>query len=131
MKVPGFATLGMPVNPGEMTNPQGDLSPYGATLPASNGTPETDGTDHVFGDVKTRYMPLIRVSNLITTRSDSFTVYAQVQAWQGVGTNYPNLVAQRRAAALLDRSQVRPIHDSTTGLATGVTPMGVTQVPNN
>ena len=50
---------------------------------------------------------MTKVSNLITTRSDSFTVYIQLQGWRGVGgTNPPQLVVQRRAAFIQDRSQL-------------------------
>jgi len=45
-----------------------------------------------------------RVSNLLTTRSDSFTAYVVVQGWRNVGTPWPELVVQRRAALVLDRS---------------------------
>ena len=76
--------------------------------PSAN--PETDPTDHVYGDVKTRFLLLQRISNLVTVRSDSFTIYVQVQGWQNAGTKSPNLVAQRRTGVLVDRSQVKPVH---------------------
>jgi hypothetical protein len=49
---------------------------------------------------------LTRISNLITTRSDSFTVYIVVQGWRNAGTATPELVVQRRAAMIIDRSNV-------------------------
>jgi hypothetical protein len=61
-----------------------------------------------------------RISNLITTRSDSFTVYIVIQGWRNAGapvTSDPNppvtgdpkapqLVVERRAAFIIDRSNV-------------------------
>jgi hypothetical protein len=51
-------------------------------------------------------MLLNRISNLITTRSDSFTVYIVVQGWRIDPKNAqaPELVVQRRAAFIADRS---------------------------
>jgi hypothetical protein len=91
---------------------------------------ETDSTDHVFGDVKCRFLGLTRISNLVTTRSDSFTEYAQVQAWQNVSTQTPTLIAAKRAASLLDRSEVKPVR-SPTGNAITFTPMRATNLPND
>ena len=51
---------------------------------------------------------LSRIANNITTRSDTFTVYVQLQGWQNVGTSSPKLVAQRRTAFVVDRSGVGP-----------------------
>jgi hypothetical protein len=146
LKVPTFQTFvnkfwvtsGGAGTPGGLTNQFGDLSPFFAVWNAANvakNAPaypnnETDSIDHVYGDVKTRFLGLMRISNLITTRSDSFTVYAQVQGWQNIGTTVPGLVATRRAAAFLDRSQVVPLWNATTSTATP-TPMGVINVPND
>ncbi len=138
MKVPGFTTLfnkywvSLPAGtPGEVTNRYGDLSPFAPTLTPVAGIPEADPTDHVYGDVKTRFLGLSRISNLITTRSDSFTVYVQVQGWQNVGTSLPILIATRRAAAFLDRSQVVPTRNAYTPTVVDTTPMGVINVPND
>ena len=49
---------------------------------------------------------LIRLSNLLTTRSDTFTTYVLVQGWKNAGTEYPQLVAEKRAAFMTDRSKV-------------------------
>ena len=46
-----------------------------------------------------------RVSNLLTTRSDSFIVYTLLQQWQDFGTNQPVLLSESRSAAVVDRSQ--------------------------
>jgi hypothetical protein len=45
-----------------------------------------------------------RISNLVTLRSDYFTAYVVVQGWRNVGTPYPELVIEKRLAALIDRS---------------------------
>ena len=83
----------------------GDFSPY-------NPNATTANPDTVRHDFEEQYLLLNRVSNLITTRSDSFTVYLVVQGWQDVGSATPRLVAQRRVAFIQDRSSVRP--DNTT-----------------
>jgi len=49
-----------------------------------------------------------RISNLVTTRSDSYTVYLVVQGWRGVGSASPELVVQHRRAFVADRSSVGP-----------------------
>ena len=64
----------MTADPG---NADGDLSPYNA----NGGT-----TDQVVGDFESQFLALTRISNLITTRSDSFTAYVVVQGWRGAGT---------------------------------------------
>jgi hypothetical protein len=113
-KVPGFATAGTgtgkiaadpnslaTIDPGRA---QGDLS-------GGLGT----ATDGVIGDFEARYLVLNRISNLITTRSDSYTVYLLVQGWRGVGSANPELVVQRRRAFIADRSGVTPqVRDVTT-----------------
>ena len=47
-----------------------------------------------------------RISNLVTTRSDSYTCYVLVQGWRNVGSASPELVTQRRAAFIADRSLI-------------------------
>jgi hypothetical protein len=51
---------------------------------------------------------LNRVSNLVTTRSDMFTVYLLLEGWENAGTEKAALRVSRRAAFFLDRSQVTP-----------------------
>jgi len=71
---------------------------------------QTDPTDSVhlpdglISDFSQREAQVMRLSNLITTRSDSFTVYLQIQGWRGAGTPTAQLVVQRRAAFIMDRS---------------------------
>lgn len=86
----------------EVTRPnasQGDLSPR-------------DGDDFVAGGFESKYNPLIRVSNMITVRSDSYTAYVVVQGWRDAGTDNPELVVQRRAAAIIDRTTLKPVPSS-------------------
>jgi hypothetical protein len=81
----------------------GDFSPYNHT-----GNPK-DGVADPY-DFEQHYLFLNRISNLITTRSDSFTAYVVVQGWRNANTDRAEMVVQRRAALLIDRSAVR--HDS-------------------
>jgi hypothetical protein len=75
---------------------RGDLS----TLSA-----DADG-DRVGYDFEKKYLNLTRVSNLLTTRSDAYTVYLQVQGWRDAGTVNAKLVVQRRLAFIVDRSRL-------------------------
>jgi DNA uptake protein ComE-like DNA-binding protein len=98
--VPGFRTSfgqyngNFVVSGPHGNNIDGDLSPNSATL----------GADQVYGDFENQNLALNRISNLITTRSDSFTAYVIVQGWRNAGTQTPQLVVQRRAAFIIDRS---------------------------
>ena len=81
----------------------GDLAYYGGT---NTATPMVD--------FKYRYLNLTRLSNLITTRSDTFTVYGVVEGWQNAGmglantTNPPTLVVTRRFAFIVDANGLTP-----------------------
>lgn len=77
-------------NPGVF---QGDFSPMSLA------------GDLVRQDFKEKYLALNRISNLVTLKSDSFTVYLQVQGWREAGTAAAKLVAQKRLAFIVDRSQ--------------------------
>ncbi|HYO10569.1 MAG TPA: hypothetical protein VER17_16495 [Tepidisphaeraceae bacterium] len=79
----------------------GDFTPQNASLVGIQ--PALEG---VRNDYEERYLNLTRLSNLITTRSDSFTCYVMIQGWRGAGTPYPYLVGERRAAFTIDRSQI-------------------------
>jgi hypothetical protein len=57
-------------------------------------------------DYQTDFAVLNRISNLITTRSDTFTVYIEVQGWQNVGTANASPVITRRYAFIVDRTGV-------------------------
>lgn len=52
------------------------------------------------------HLMLTRISNMITTRSDWYTVYVLVQGWRDAGTNAAELVTERRAAMVVDRTGV-------------------------
>jgi hypothetical protein len=54
-----------------------------------------------------------RISNLITTRSDSFTAYVVMQAWMDAGTRYPALIAEQRRVMFFDRSTLSRAAGST------------------
>jgi hypothetical protein len=83
--------------PADIDDVSGDMSPY-------NVDPTTPVFDGVRNDFEEQYLMLNRLSNLITTHSDSFTNYVIVQGWRGVGTATPELVVQRRRAFTSDRS---------------------------
>jgi hypothetical protein len=82
----------------------GNISPY-----LNSNTLSGNG---VHDDFQEQFVMLNRVSNLITTRSDSFTVYLLVQGWRNAGTLNPELVSQQRIGFVVDRSAVtRTQHD--------------------
>jgi len=64
--------------------------------------------DNVRFDYEEQFLLMNRISNLITTRSDSFTAYVLVQGWRGAGTPNPELVVQRRRAFVADRTGLSP-----------------------
>lgn len=79
-------------------------------------------------DFEQQYLNQIRLSNLASTRSDSYTVYICVQAWRTNGTsasqnnNPARLLAERRGAYLVNRGVVTPLTgDLKTLLRKGVT----------
>ena len=71
-----------------------------------------EGNFFAAGPLKTygdKYNSFIRVSNLITTRSDAFVMYILLQQWQDFGSDKPLLVpnTEQRLMVLIDRSQMR------------------------
>ena len=94
-----FDPSGHDGGPGPGT-PAGDLSPY------RPGDPTT--TDGVRGDFEEQFLTLNRISNLITTRSDSFTCYIYVAGVQYAGTPDARIKVQRRVGLIIDRSTVTP-----------------------
>ena len=107
-KVPGLQYLnGDPRIPPYYTSAFGNISPLWWTGAAPDAlTTGSANTDNVLNDFENRFATINRVSNLITTRSDTYTVYVLVQGWSGVGTATPSLVVQRRTAFIADRSQL-------------------------
>jgi hypothetical protein len=71
-------------NNGTLKDQQLDNKPYNTFLPAT--------------------LMVSRLSNLVTTRSDSFTVYVVVQGWRNANSQHPELVLQKRLAMIVDRS---------------------------
>jgi len=58
------------------------------------------------GDFTSQYALMVRISNMVTTRSDSFVVYLLVQGWRDFGTSNTRVETERRAAFVIDRSAV-------------------------
>jgi hypothetical protein len=77
-------------------------------------SPAGNGTDSVRGDFEEKFLSLNRISNLVTLRSDCFTVYVTVQAWSNAGSKTPTLEGQRRLAVIVDRSRVTPLNRTPT-----------------
>jgi hypothetical protein len=99
-KVPAFyAQQKLVLDNGDPDDVQGDLSPLGTGA---------TGVDRVRYDFEERFLLLNRISNMVTTRSDSYTVYLLVQGWQDAGTANPTLRTQRRLAFIVDRSRITP-----------------------
>jgi hypothetical protein len=110
-KVPGFMwarpaiglTAALPPAPQQVNEPTvafGDISPF-APMPAAD-----TARDNVVNDFEKFFMIATRVSNVVTTRSDGYTVYVLVQGWVNVGTTSARPVIERRAAFLVDRSNI-------------------------
>ena len=57
-------------------------------------------------DYQSDFAMLSRISNLITTRSDTFTVYVEVQGWANAGTSAAKPIITRRYAYIADRSEI-------------------------
>jgi hypothetical protein len=76
----------------------------------SPGAGRESYTDSIRFDFKEQYLLLNRVSNLITTRSDVFTIYVVIQGWRDVGLSgkAPQFVAERRDAIIVDRNAITP-----------------------
>ncbi|HEV2294382.1 MAG TPA: hypothetical protein VGR35_11030 [Tepidisphaeraceae bacterium] len=110
---PGFrnamGTITFAPGTGEPNDNQGDFSPAAAA------------TDLVRADFEEKSLALSRISNLITTRSDSFTCYLLVQGYRDAESANPELVVERRLAFLLDRSRTVPAFPQPV----------VTKIPNN
>jgi hypothetical protein len=64
--------------------------------------------DGVIADFEQQYLMVNRASNLVSTRSDSFTCYVLLQGWRNAGTPAAELVAERRRVLVIDRSRVGP-----------------------
>lgn len=68
--------------------------------------------DNVAGDFENRYLMFDRICNLITTRSDTFTVYIELQGWRDAGQPTAQMVTDRHVAFIADRSGLTPVNTS-------------------
>jgi hypothetical protein len=102
-----------PVSGVHASNSNGELAPYNSASPTS---PPTAGPSNVYGDFENQNLALNRISNMITTRSDSFTAYVLVQGWRHAGTDHPELVVQRRGAFIIDRSTITPANNTSSSV---------------
>ena len=102
-----------------------DSGDFTGLLPTATGTlADADYYDPVGASFEDATVDLARVSNLLTTRSDSYTVYVVVQAWDnfggvdhdGDGDANPRMVRQKRVAFEVDRSGVYPKGHGISGL---------------
>jgi hypothetical protein len=106
--VPGFQTA-------DLTAPsstRGLINPPDPTFPVPSGTGGTAGPP---GDYQSQFLAMDRISNLITTRSDTFTVYIVIEGWANAvyagGPTYPagtkpQLKVVRRLSFIADRSSI-------------------------
>lgn len=101
LNLSGVGTIAANNDPDDL---QGDTTPWNPTLLA--GPPPQPATDGVRLDYEERNLNLIRLSNLLTTRSDTFTCYILLQAWKNAGTATPQLMGERRQAFEFDRSMM-------------------------
>jgi len=102
--VPGFQTAENAFTPVTPSSFFGLLSPADSgfgTASANHGSPLGSEEDYQ-GDC----LELTRISNLITTRSDTFTIYVVLQGWQNVGTATAQPTVTRRFAYIVDRSAI-------------------------
>ncbi len=106
-----------PPNLGSPGNTDGVLTPDVQTIARVAGA---QNTNYIATDFEGEFAVLNRISSLITTRSDSFTVYIIVQGFRNIGTSSPQLAVQRRAAFIADRSGVTPTNSSINSLSVPV-----------
>ena len=91
-------------NPG---NAAGDFTPFSGALSSNLIYAET-AFDGVRFDFEERNLLLTRISNLVTTRSDTFTVYLLVQGWRNAGTADAAVEVERRRVLVIDRARLTP-----------------------
>ena len=99
-RVPDFNKDASGVVPNNPSTVLGDWSPY--------STSSTPADDLVFNDWEARFWNVIRLSNMITTRSDQFTCYVLLQGWQNIGTPGAQLTTERRMGFVVDRTPTTP-----------------------
>jgi hypothetical protein len=82
-----------------VSSQQGILTPPDPNFPSV--TPVATGISE---DFQADDVALARISNMITTRSDTFTVYIVLQGWANAGTTNAVPVITRRYSFIADRS---------------------------
>lgn len=87
-----------PAFPGRRGNRNTDNSPVTPANPSLQRNPP--------GDFESQFLVITAVSNLLTTRSDTFTAYLVIEGWRDAGTPRATRVLQRRYAYILDRTGV-------------------------
>jgi hypothetical protein len=95
----------------------GGAAPIAPTTPAFSGNGTAGEGDLTPGSAITNQfdesnLQITRLSNLITTRSDTFTVYIVVEGWQNAGSSQAKLVVTRRMAYIVDRNGLTPTSKS-------------------
>ena len=110
--VPAYtaATLGESLDSLAFRLALGDPTANPTTFTAAQGLISGDGL--VAADFEKRTLELTRISNLVTTRSDSFTAYVLVQAWQDAASQYPVMLSEQRAVFIIDRSGMSRVNPS-------------------
>jgi hypothetical protein len=93
-----------PTVPTPPTSFSGLLSPADPNF--GTATAGSNTASGIAEDYQWDCLTLDRISNLITTRSDTFTVYIEVQGWQNVGLANPQPMITRRYAFIVDRSAI-------------------------
>ncbi|MDP9172933.1 MAG: helix-hairpin-helix domain-containing protein [Planctomycetota bacterium] len=106
-KVPGFQTAGGNLAPGSANSNFGLLFPPDGAFPGASGILGTGN------DFTAQFASVTRISNLVTIRSDTFTVYIVIEGWQNASYNGgpptfgpPRLKVVRRFAFIADRSAI-------------------------
>jgi hypothetical protein len=99
----------VPIIPGTTTYGNNDLMYLGMLNPFSRPP--------VANDLTATHLNLTRISNLVSPRSDVFTVYVTVQAWTYVGDipgarqqDDTRLVGEKRSSFIVDRSKINGEH---------------------
>lgn len=102
----GWGTLGA----GNMGTSQQDFTAIAAGASPAFPRAVAAGAAYNTYSAKDRLNMITRISNLVTTRSDSFTVYIVVEGWKNAGTASATRVSQTRQAYIVDRSHVNGIN---------------------
>ena len=88
-----------------VTTANGLLSPPDPSFPSAT-TKRPFICSGLGEDYQSDFAMLTRISNLITTRSDTFTAYVEIQGWQNAGASSARPMVTRRYAFIVDRSGI-------------------------